>query len=94
MVYAMMTAIGSMGRSVLGTFLSLRSTVWFSAQVIIRLFDLRTYNSASRMVFINQFYFTSVQVLPWFLVVVVIFGSLVNGTAFHVIKNGIKRPFR
>lgn len=83
----MMTGIGVMGRSVLDTLLSLRSTVWFAAQVIVRLFDLRTYNSASRMVFINQFYFTSVQILPLFLLVAVIFGSLVNGMAFQVIKD-------
>ncbi|MDP1991088.1 MAG: ABC transporter permease, partial [Syntrophales bacterium] len=83
----MMTAIGIMGRSVLETFLSLRSTMWFAAQVIIRLFEPRTYNSASRMVFINQFYFTSVQILPLFLFVAVIFGSLVNGMAFQVIKD-------
>ena len=36
------------------------------------------------MVFINQFYFTSVQILPLFLFVAVIFGSLVNGMAFQV----------
>jgi len=87
MVYAMMTAIGIMGRGVLDTFHSLRSTLWFAAQVITRLFEPRTYNSASRMVFINQFYFTSVQILPLFLFVAVIFGSLVNGMAFQVIKN-------
>jgi len=83
----MITGIEVMGRSVLDTLLSLRSTVWFAAQVIVRLFDLRTYNSASRMVFINQFYFTSVQILPLFLLVAVIFGSLVNGMAFQVIKD-------
>ncbi len=82
-----MTAIGIMGRGVLETFLSLRSTMWFAAQVIIRLFEPRTYNSASRMVFINQFYFTSVQILPLFLFVAVIFGSLVNGMAFQVMKD-------
>ena len=39
------------------------------------------------MVFINQIYFTAVQILPLFLFVAVIFGSLVNGMAFQVIKN-------
>ena len=83
----MMTVIGIMGRGVLETLLSLRSTTWFAAQVIIRLFEPRTYNSASRMVFINQFYFTAVQILPLFLFVAVIFGTLVNGMTFQVIKN-------
>jgi phospholipid/cholesterol/gamma-HCH transport system permease protein len=87
MVHTMMTIIEIIGRSILETFLSLRATLWFAAQVIIRLFEPRTYNSASRMVFINQFYFTSVQILPLFLLVAVIFGSLVNGMAFQVLKD-------
>jgi len=83
----MITAIENIGRSTLNSFLALRSTLSFAAQVIIRLFALRTYNSASRTVFINQFYFTSIQILPLFLFVAVIFGSMVNGMAFQVIKN-------
>jgi phospholipid/cholesterol/gamma-HCH transport system permease protein len=83
----MLTTIEIIGRSILETFLSLHATLWFAAQIIIRLFEPRTYNSASRMVFINQFYFTSVQILPLFLLVAVIFGSLVNGMAFEVLKD-------
>jgi len=84
---SMIAAIENIGRFTLDTSLSLRNTLTFAIQVIIRLLNLRTYNSASRMVFINQFYFTSVQILPLFLFVAVIFGSLVNGMAFQVIKN-------
>jgi hypothetical protein len=65
----------------------LRGTLAFAARVFLNLFDRRTYNSASRMVFIHQFYFTSVQILPLFLFVAVIFGSLINGMAFQVVKN-------
>lgn len=83
----MMTAIRVLGRGLIDMFLSVSSTVWFAAQVMVRLFGLRTYNSASRMVFINQFYFTSVQILPLFLLVAAVFGSLVNGMAFQVIKD-------
>jgi phospholipid/cholesterol/gamma-HCH transport system permease protein len=83
----MTTAIENIGRSAINNYLSFRNTLSFSARVLSRLFDLRTYNSASRMVFINQFYFTSVQILPLFLFVAVIFGSMVNGMAFQVIKN-------
>lgn len=83
----MIAAIENIGRLTLDTSLSLRNTLTFAVRVIIRLFNLRTYDSASRMVFINQFYFTSVQILPLFLLVAVIFGSLVNGMAFQVIKN-------
>ncbi|MBU1184532.1 MAG: ABC transporter permease, partial [Proteobacteria bacterium] len=80
-------AIESIGRFTLNTSSSLGGTLTFVAQVILRMFEKRSYNSASRMVFINQTYFTAVQILPLFLFVAVIFGSLVNGMAFQVIKN-------
>lgn len=87
MIFPMVAAIENIGRFALDASLSLRNTLTFAVQVVIRLLNLRTYNSASRMVFINQFYFTSVQILPLFLFVAAIFGSLVNGMAFQVIKN-------
>ena len=83
----MVKAFEILGRHVLAAFLAVRGSVWFTAQVVIRLFDPRSYNSASRMVFINQFYFTAVQILPLFLLVALVFGSLVNGMTFQVIKD-------
>jgi len=83
----MINAIESIGRGTLNNLLSLRATLSLAARIIIHLFDRQTYNSASRMVFVNQFYFTSVQILPLFLFVAAVFGSLVNGMAFQVIKN-------
>jgi phospholipid/cholesterol/gamma-HCH transport system permease protein len=83
----MISVIENIGRSALNTSLSLRQTLTFTAQIILRLFAMRTYNSASRTVFISQFYFTAVQILPLFLFVAVIFGSMVNGMAFQAIKN-------
>jgi phospholipid/cholesterol/gamma-HCH transport system permease protein len=83
----MIAAIAKIGRSALNTLQSFRDTLSFTVQIIFRLFNLRTYNSASRMVFINQFYFTAVQILPLFLIVAAIFGSMVNGMAFQAIKN-------
>jgi len=83
----MIAAIENIGRFTLNTSSSLGGTLTFAAQIILRMFEKRSYNSASRMVFINQIYFTAVQILPLFLFVAVIFGSLVNGMAFQVIKN-------
>jgi phospholipid/cholesterol/gamma-HCH transport system permease protein len=83
----MTTFIGNIGRNTLDAGRALRNVLTFAAQILLRFFDRRSYNSASRMVFIHQFYFTAVQILPLFLVVAVIFGSLVNGMAFQVIKN-------
>jgi len=83
----MIAAIENIGRFTLNSSGSLRNSLTFAVRVVIRLFNLRTYNSASRMVLINQLYFTSIQVLPLFLFVAVIFGSMVNGIVFQVIKN-------
>jgi phospholipid/cholesterol/gamma-HCH transport system permease protein len=83
-----MTAmIGRIGFNALAAYHALHQALGFTVQIILRLFMRQTYNSATRMVFINQFYFTAVQILPLFLFVAVIFGSLVNGMAFQVIKN-------
>jgi phospholipid/cholesterol/gamma-HCH transport system permease protein len=84
---AMITTIEKIGKASLGKILPLRGTLQFATRVFLHIFDRRTYNSASRMVFIHQFYFTSVQILPLFLCVAVIFGSLINGMAFQVVKN-------
>jgi phospholipid/cholesterol/gamma-HCH transport system permease protein len=87
-VYALTTTfIGSIGRNTLDAGRSLSNMLAFAVQILLRLFARRSYNSASRMVFIHQFYYTSVQILPLFLFVALIFGSLVNGMAFQVIKN-------
>jgi phospholipid/cholesterol/gamma-HCH transport system permease protein len=75
------------GRFALNTGVSLGGTMAFAARVVLSMFEGRTYNSASRMVFTHQLYFTAVQILPLFLVVAVIFGTLVNGMAFQAIKN-------
>jgi phospholipid/cholesterol/gamma-HCH transport system permease protein len=83
----MIAAIATIGRRTVNTFFSLCALLAFVFHVILRLANLRTYNSASRMVFINQLYFTAVQILPLFLFVALTFGSLVNGMAFQVIKD-------
>jgi phospholipid/cholesterol/gamma-HCH transport system permease protein len=83
----MINAIGNIGKATIHATSALHDTLSFAARVFLAFFDRRTYNSASRLVFIHQFYFTSVQILPLFLFVAAIFGSLINGMAFQVIKN-------
>jgi len=48
----------------------------FFFTVFLRLFSVTTYNSAVRMVLINQIYFTSIQILPLFFVVSICFGVI------------------
>ena len=82
----MISAIEQIGRVTLRTSSSVGDTLSFAARVFLRMFERRSYNSASRMVLINQIYFTSVQILPLFLFVAVIFGAIVNGMVFQLIK--------
>lgn len=83
----MITAIENIGRFTLNSSGSLGNSLSFAVRVVLRLFNLRSYNSASRTVLISQLYFTSIQVLPLFLFVAVIFGSMVNGIVFQVLKD-------
>jgi phospholipid/cholesterol/gamma-HCH transport system permease protein len=81
-----MKAVGQVGLNKLDAYLTASGSLMFAVEILFRLFSRRTYNSATLSVFINQFYFTSVQILPLFLFVAILFGSLVNGMAFQVIK--------
>jgi phospholipid/cholesterol/gamma-HCH transport system permease protein len=83
----MITIIGTIGKATLNTTLTLYSTLRFAARIVLNLFDRRAYNSASRTVFVHQIYFTAVQILPLFLFVAFLFGSLINGMVFQVIKD-------
>jgi len=75
----MTTAIEQIGRSGLHAVRSSLDNLTFAFKILIRMFDVRAYNSAVRMVLINQIYFTSVQILPLVLAVAVGFGAIVIG---------------
>ncbi|MBN1664601.1 MAG: ABC transporter permease [Deltaproteobacteria bacterium] len=64
------------GLSFLHTTQSLKETLLFAFKVVSRILDKNAYNSAVRMVLTDQIYFTSVQILPLFLTVAAIFGSV------------------
>ncbi len=64
-----------------------RDILSFAFTIVFSMFDKKTYNSAMRMVLINQIYFTSVQILPLFAGISIILGSFFIGIVFQVIKN-------
>jgi phospholipid/cholesterol/gamma-HCH transport system permease protein len=66
---------------------TLHDTLSFAGKVIMRMFDIKTYNSATRAVLLNQIYFTAVQTLPLFLVGSILFGSLLIGVVFKIIMD-------
>lgn len=62
-------------------------TIVFAGRVFVRIFQRKTYSSAMREVLVNQIYFTSVQILPVFIIVSVFFGSLLIGIVFTMLKD-------
>lgn len=81
-----MSVIENIGRLEVKTAKSFNDTISFARHVLLRMFQRRTYNSAMRMVLINQIYFTSVQILPVFTLVSIVLGSLLVGIVFQVLK--------
>ena len=81
-----MDALESIGRLEIKTTKSFVETISFARKVMFRMFQPRTYNSAMRMVLVNQIYFTSVQILPVFLLVSIVLGSLLIGIVFQLLK--------
>ncbi|MBN1381864.1 MAG: ABC transporter permease [Deltaproteobacteria bacterium] len=65
---------------------SLKATLLFAIKVVFRMFDRNAYNSAVKMVLVEQIYFTSVQILPLFLTIAVIFGSILVIILMLVVK--------
>ncbi len=81
-----MNILANIGHSGIETARSFFDTLSFAGKVMSRMFIPRTYNSAMRMVLINQIYFTSVQILPVFILVSIVLGSLLIGIAFQLLK--------
>lgn len=81
-----MAILEDIGRLEINTSKSFISTISFAFKVAGRMFQPRIYNSAMRMVLINQIYFTSVQIVPVFLGASIILGSLLIGIVFEFLK--------
>ncbi len=79
----LLETIGKLGKNTTKSFVD---TFSFARKVLFRMFQPRAYNSAMRMVLVNQIYFTSVQILPIFLIVSIVLGSLLIGIVFQLLK--------
>jgi len=82
----MISFVESLGHRAIQMLTEFADTIFFSGKVFLRIFQRKTYSSAMREVLINQIYFTSVQILPVFLIVSIIFGSLLIGIVFQLLK--------
>ena len=76
-----------LGRTTIRILEDSADTIVFAGKVFVRIFQRRTYSSAMREVLVNQIYFTSVQILPVFIIVSVFFGSLLIGIVFTMLKD-------
>lgn len=83
----MIAAVENVGKAFLNMSRSFYGTLSFAGSVVVRMFHKDSYNSAVRMVLINQIYFTSVQILPLFITISIIFGSFSMGIVFQAIKS-------
>jgi len=75
------------GRTFLNILKSFYDTLFFAVAIIIKMFTRKSYNSAVKIVLFHQIYFTSMQILPLFIAISVIFGSMAISVTFHVVKN-------
>lgn len=83
----MIAFMENLGQRVILMFSIFADTIVFAGRVLGRIFRRKTYSSAMREVLINQIYFTSVQILPSFIFLSVIFGSLLIGVVFTLLKD-------
>lgn len=82
----MQKLIENIGRSFIRLIGPFRHTLMFAFMVFRRMFQKTAYNSAVKMVLIDQIYFTSVQILPLFLTAALIFGSILVFILMLVVK--------
>ncbi|MDD5157966.1 ABC transporter permease [Sulfurimonas sp.] len=65
-------------------FLSFFSTLKFAIICFMLMFNPNSYSPASKMVLIKQIYFTTVQIIPLFSVMAVLFGSVIIGVVISL----------
>lgn len=82
----MITFLEKSGSRFLRMLIDFAETIAFVARVLQRIFQPKTYTSAMKEVLINQIYFTSVQILPFLLLSSIVFGSLLIGIVFTMLK--------
>ena len=81
-----MAFLENIGRLATKFIKSFADIIYFAGKILFRIFQRSTYTSAMRTVLVDQIYFTSVQILPVFLMISLIFGSLLIGIVFYQLK--------
>jgi len=76
--------IENVGDKVINSISSLYSFFSFSIFYTIQIFNYHNYNARTFTILINQIYYTSVTILPFFLIIAFIFGTIVVGALIVV----------
>ncbi len=71
--------IEGVGEKTLSSFSSLYEALTFTYICLVHMLQPSSYNPAMKMVLTKQIYFTAIQVLPLFIMMAIIFGSVVIG---------------
>lgn len=79
-------AIVGIGEKVIASYRDLYDLVIFATSCIFFIATPSSYDRATRKVLIRQVYFTSVQILPFFLTLCFVFGSIIIGAAMGMVK--------
>lgn len=78
--------IEGIGRRTISITVSLLNALLSALNILFKIFSKKTYNSATFSVLINQIYFTAVEILPLFIAVSMLLGTLVMSILFQTIK--------
>ena len=79
-----MNFIENLGEKTIRTFTSLFEIVNFIFLIFLHLLNPKSYNPAMRMVLTKQIYFTAVGVMPIFLTMAFLFGSVIIGVVIYL----------
>ncbi len=71
--------VESVGDKTINSLYSIYEALKFSFLCLVHLLNPYSYNSAMRMVLVKQIYFTAVTILPLFIIMAFIFGSVIIG---------------
>ncbi len=76
--------IQNIGEKSINGALSIFEALHFTALCLIHMFLPRSYNPAMRMVLIKQIYFTTIEIIPLFTMIAVMFGSVFIGVVIYL----------
>ncbi|MEA2073660.1 MAG: ABC transporter permease [Campylobacterota bacterium] len=74
----------NIGDKTINSILSIYEVIRFTIICIVHIFNPRSYNPAMKMVLVKQIYFTAVTIVPLFIVLAILFGSIIIGVVIYL----------